>query len=63
MIRASKETTLLFDDYEGRKGYHVIEEFLTKDEVVGEMAKFTIRPQEFPRERLTMIAGAFARHF
>ena len=63
MIRATKKTTVLFDDYAKRKAYHIVEEFLPKDAVVGEMAKFTIEPREFPREKLTEIIGYYARHF
>lgn len=63
MLRATREVALLFDDYEGRKGYHMIEDFLEKTAVVGEMAKFKIKPQDFPKDRMTQIIGAFARHF
>ena len=63
LMKCTKTTTLLFDDYEGRKGYHVLEEFLEKDEVVGNMARFTVKKQAVPREKLTTLIGMFARHF
>lgn len=63
MLRCTKETTLLFDDYEGRKGYHVIEEFLEKQEVIGKMARFTVNKTALSRDKMTAIIGMFARHF
>lgn len=63
MLRCTKKTTLLFDDYEGRKGYHVLEEFLEKEEVVGNMARFTLNKKALPRAQMTKIIGMFAQHF
>ena len=63
MMRCTKKTTLLFDDYEGRKGYHGIEEFLKKEEVVGNMARFSVKKSALPRDQLTKIIGMFAQHF
>ncbi|MEP5154314.1 hypothetical protein [Planktotalea sp.] len=63
MLRCTKKTTLLFDDYESRKGYHVIEDFLEKEAVVGNMAQFTVRESALTREKLTEVIGMFARHF
>jgi hypothetical protein len=63
MLRCERETTLLFDDYEGRKGYHVIEDYLKKEEVVGNMARFTVNKTELPRAKMTEIIGKFASHF
>lgn len=63
MLRCTKSTTLLFDDYEGRKGYHVLEEFLRKEEVVGNMARFTVTETTMPRDQMTKIIGMFAQHF
>ena len=63
MLRCTKPTTLLFDDYEGRKGYHVVEEYLEKQEVVGNMARFNVGKKALPREQMTEIIGKFANHF
>ncbi|MCX7560664.1 hypothetical protein OS190_13885 [Sulfitobacter sp. F26204] len=63
MLRCTKKTTLLFDDYEGRKGYHVLEDYLEKEEVVGKMARFTVSKKALPREQLTQIIGMYAQHF
>lgn len=63
MLRCTKKTTLLFDDYEGRKGYHMVEEFLPKEEVVGNMARFTVGKKALPRAEMTRIIGMFSQHF
>lgn len=63
MLRCTKKTTILFDDYEGRKGYQVLEEFLKKEEVVGRMARFSVSKKALPREQLTKIIGMYAQHF
>lgn len=63
MLRCTRETTLLFDDYAARKGYHAVEEFLDRQESVGNMARFTLRPTDLPRDKMTRIIGFFARHF
>ena len=63
MLRSTKKTTLLFDDYEGRKGYHVIEDYLEKVETVDNMARFEVDETALPRDKLTEIIGKFASHF
>lgn len=63
MLKCTRKTTLLFDDYEGRRGYHVLEEFLEKQEVVGNMARFSLSKTAVPRDQLTKIIGMFAQHF
>lgn len=63
MLRCTRKTTLLFDDYEGRKGYHILEDFLEKEEVVGNMARFTVNKKALPRAKMTQIIGMFSQHF
>lgn len=63
MLRCTKKTTLLFDDYEGRAGYHVIEDYLEKKETVGNMARFEVTKKALPRAKMTEIIGKFASHF
>lgn len=63
MLRCTKKTTLLFDDYTERKQYHLLEEYLEPEETVGEMARFTVRKKAFPRDRMTRLIGAFAQSF
>jgi len=62
MMKATRKTTLLFDDYENRPKYHVVEDFLQKEETVGRMAQFSVRKTALPRDKLTAIIGAFANH-
>lgn len=63
MLRCTRETVLLFDDYENRKSYWMVEEFLTKKETRGNMALFEVGKKQLPRKEMTRIIGAFARHF
>jgi hypothetical protein len=63
MLRCTKKTTLLFDDYTERNQYHLLEDFIEPDETVGEMARFTIRKTAFPRDKMTRLIGAFAQSF
>ncbi|KIN70656.1 putative O-linked N-acetylglucosamine transferase, SPINDLY family [Sulfitobacter noctilucae] len=63
MLKCTKKTTLLFDDYEGRKGYKVLEEFLEKEETVGRMSRFTVGKTALPRKKMTQIIGMYAQHF
>lgn len=60
MIRCTRPVTVLFDDYIDRDYYHWIEELIPRDEMMGRMAKFTVRPTHLPPEQLTRCAGAFA---
>ena len=41
----------------------MIEEFLDKEEVVGNMARFSVKKKAPPREQMTKIIGMFAQHF
>lgn len=59
MIRCTRPVTVLFDDYIDRDYYHWIEELAPRDELVGRMARFTVRPTPLPPEQLTRFAGAF----
>ncbi|MGB5558961.1 MAG: hypothetical protein WBN04_13235 [Paracoccaceae bacterium] len=63
MLRCTKKTALLFDDYKMRKAYHALEEYLKPVEMRGNMARFEVKPQSLPRAKMTGIIGAFARHF
>lgn len=59
MIRCTRPVTVLIDDYIDRSYYHWIEKLVPRDEMVGRMARFTVRPQPLPPEQLTRVAGAF----
>lgn len=59
MIRCTRPVTVLFDDYIDRTNYHWIEEMVPRDDLIGRMARFTIRPTSLPPGQLTRVAGAF----
>jgi hypothetical protein len=60
MLRAKRPTTVLFDDYVGRKHYHGVERLARKEELVGRMARFTVTPGPIPPEMLTEVIGWFS---
>lgn len=47
-LRARKPVTVLFDDYAGRRHYHVVEKLLAPVRKVGRMAEFRVVPQAWP---------------
>jgi Glycosyl transferase family 2 len=58
-MRATKPTTVLFDDYVERDHYHAVERLAVKEEVVGRMARFTVTPGLIPPDMLTLVIGWF----
>jgi hypothetical protein len=60
MLRATRPTTVLFDDYAHRRFYHDVEKLAAKEEVVGRMARFTVTPGQIPPEMLTQVIGWFS---
>jgi len=63
MLRCSKKTTVLFDEYTDRMNYHSIERIIEPVEVRGRMAKFELKKKALPREHLTQIVAAFSNPF
>lgn len=63
MLRCTKKTTVLFDDYTDRASYHRVEQFAQPVEIRGRMAKFELGKKALPREHLTQIVGAFSNPF
>ena len=63
MLRCTRETVVLFDDYGNRPRYHAVERFATPVETRGRMAKFVLGERALPREALTQIVGAFTNAF
>lgn len=63
MLRCTKNTVVLFDDYVNRPKYHRVEAFIEPVETRGRMAKFELRKKALPREGLTQIVGAFSNAF
>ncbi len=63
MLRCQKKTTILFDDYKKRRGYHMIEDYLEPKEFRGNMALFETGETEFPKADMAKILRAFNNHF
>lgn len=61
MLRATRPTTVLFDDYLVREHYHVVEKFCRPRRYVGRLAVFEVSPTDFPRDELKTVVSAFAR--
>ncbi len=58
-MRATRPTTVLFDDYEDRPYYTGVEKLVHKEATVGRMAHFTVTPGPIPPEMLTEVIGWF----
>ncbi|MBZ5877009.1 O-linked N-acetylglucosamine transferase family protein [Chromohalobacter israelensis] len=46
ILKAQKETLVLFDDYTDRKHYHIVERLIKPIKIVGRMAIFCIKPEK-----------------
>ncbi len=60
-FRTQKPVTLLFDDYQRRKQYHVVEDYFGTPSYTGRMARFEIIPMAVPAERLLQIVEMMSR--
>ncbi len=60
MLRATRPTTVLFDDYAARRYYHGVERLARKEETIGRMARFTVTPGPIPPDLITEVVGWFA---
>jgi hypothetical protein len=63
MLRCTRKTVVLFDDYGDRPRYHAVERFAKPVERRGRMARFELKKMALPREDLTQIIGAFSNPF
>jgi hypothetical protein len=63
MLRCTRRTVVLFDDYGDRRRYHVVERFARPVEMRGRMARFELTKTDLPRDDLTQIIGAFVNPF
>jgi len=61
LLRIDRPTTVLFDDYVDRATYHEVEEFSRPIETRGRMARFELRPRDFPVRQMAQILGMFTR--
>lgn len=59
-LRATRPTTVLFDDYLNRTHYHGVEALADLEEMIGRMARFTVTPGPIPPEMMTAAVGWFA---
>ncbi len=59
MLRATRPTTVLFDDYDTRRYYHGVEKLARKDQMIGRMARFTVAPGPIPPQMVTQAIGWF----
>jgi Glycosyl transferase family 2 len=58
-LRARRPTTVLFDDYRRRRFYHGVEALARKEEMIGNMARFTVTPGPLPSDMITQAIGWF----
>lgn len=59
MMRLSRPTPVLFDDYRDRPTYRVVERILEPSEIRGRMPRFDVTPAPWPSETLSTIIRAF----
>lgn len=59
LLRTTRPTTVLWDDYVQRPPYARVERFAKPVEFVGRMARFELRPVDLPRSELTEVIGWF----
>lgn len=58
LMRVTRPTRLLWDDYAGRPDYHLVERYCAPVAIVGRMAVFEIAPRRFDRSDLRALRGA-----
>lgn len=59
MMQITRPVTVLFDDYVHRPKYRLVERMIRPCEIVGRMARFEIRPGQFPAEQLGFAVAQF----
>ncbi len=57
----ARPVVMLVDDYQRRRGYHAIEEFLGSPHMIGRMAEFEVAPMAVPAHRLLPIIKMMMR--
>jgi len=55
LYRTKKPVTVYIDDYVGRNRYRVIENYLGEPVFTGRIAKFIVKPNKFPAEKMLEI--------
>lgn len=59
LLRASQPVRVLWDDYEGRPGYHKAERLCTPVARYGRMVEFHVEPQQLAPQDLPWVVEAF----
>jgi len=61
MLRITRPTVVLFDDYTNRPQYHEIEDFAKPVDTCGRIARFELTPREFPVAEMTKIMEIYTK--
>lgn len=61
MLRITRPTVALVDDYLKRPTYHTVETLVAPTRMVGRMAQFDLQPQMVPMDRLSWLIDAYLR--
>ncbi|PZP20592.1 MAG: hypothetical protein DI613_19845, partial [Kocuria rhizophila] len=59
LVNITAPVTVLWDDYQGRPGYHAAEAFAGKPEMIGRMALFELKPRQFSGAEISRIIPWF----
>jgi hypothetical protein len=61
LFRIRRPVQLYFDDYRGRRAYHVVEDFVAPAELRGRMARFELSPRRVAPEEILSVVEAMLR--
>lgn len=61
LLSIKKSCTILFDDYEDRPAYHVVEEFSPVVERAGRMTKFRVKPRKLSAFKMPDLLKIFMK--
>jgi len=61
VLRISRPTVVLFDDYTDRPHYHVVERFCRPKTKIGRLARFDVTPQVLKADDLSLLAHEFTK--
>lgn len=59
LVNITAPVTVLWDDYQGRPGYHAAEAFAGKPEMIGRMALFELKPRQFSGAEISRVIPWF----
>jgi len=61
MLRITRPTVALVDDYLERPTYHTVEPLIAPTRMIGRMAQFDLQPFSLPADRLSWLIDAYLR--